>query len=191
MEEQSGAKKRKSNDLYSIVGIILVLAAVVLLIWFLLKGQTTVEGGFPDPEKTTSISCKASSSFLYPFFKYDNSNGKSTEINATFENDELRKIALIVMMNYGSVEEIEQSEANNHAAMNFSFADAGLGPDAFSSNYARLSSGLKYSISNGADDLYKGGTKYFLLEELNTSPFKMEDVMSALKKKGFTCEQNS
>lgn len=183
--------KIAKKDWVSIIGVALLLVVVALIVFFFTSEKTTISGDFSGSEKTTSINCKVSTDFSYPFFRYDNSDDKSTEINVIFSGGKLDKVTLVTILNYDNADEIITSEANNHAAMNISFADAGLGADAFSSKFSKLSSGLKYSIFSTKNGFSNGGLKYFLLEDLEDTDMKVDDVKVTLEQKGFQCVLNS
>lgn len=190
MEKTANEHKTKTTNAMYYVGLGLVGIAIVLGIIFWLKGETKTYGEFPNPESASSLNCSAIG-ISYPFFEYDNSSKRTTEINATFSGDELDKISLEYILTYESSESIVESEGINHGAMNRKFSAEGLGTDAFEATYGRLNDGLKYSIWAKSNTIYKNdaAAKYFLLENIENKPYLKTAVKNAYKQKGFKCEE--
>lgn len=174
-----------------IVAVVLVVTIVVTICILKMRGNTTTSGGFPDPESTKSLSC-TSKDFDYKFFTVDGSKKKETTMRATFSGEKLNVISFIYDLYYNSKEEIINSEAYNHAAMNISFSKSGLQPDAFGAIYKQLVSDtenmlLSTSMTAYADQIGDSGAKYFLLEDLEGN-FTLDKVRQTYRNAGFTCE---
>lgn len=177
-------EKKSKTSWFLIIGISLVLVAIVLMIYFFLQGETKVTGGWPEPEKSESLSCEVEG-LTYPLFKYDNSSKKTTKVTAIFNDDRLEKMSLVHQQYYNNSSEIEQSEAENHAAMNLRMQDEGLGPDALGMHFARLSDSLKMSLYADASEINGSTVKYFELE--GVSKYDEDTIRTAYEQKGFGC----
>ncbi|MBQ7202184.1 hypothetical protein IJS18_02240 [Candidatus Saccharibacteria bacterium] len=178
-----------------ILGVVVGVVVIVIIVLILMRGTTTTSGGYPNPESTKSLSCN-SDTFVYPFFKYDNSTKKNTTITATFENEKMNRISLTYTLFYPTKEEVVKSEAENHAAMNISFSNAGLGPDSFGANYKELVSdpsalALAMTMTTLADNIRDVGAKYFMLEDIENKDYTLNDVRSTYRSAGFRCEVNN
>lgn len=182
MKNNSGGGKTKWLIL---IGVILILIAGILLLCFLLKGEVTTSGNWPEPETTESLSCEIIG-LDYPFFEFNNSTKETTEINAVFKDDELDTISLVQKLFYDNVDSITKSEAINHASMNLSFADSNLDADAFKANYAKLSDNLKMSLFAERKELNNLSAKYFLLDEAH-GQYDRPVVETLYTTKGFSC----
>lgn len=190
MEKETKNSKLEVSHVLFYLALALVGVAIIFAIVFWLRGETKTYGDYPNPESNESLKCE-SVGFSYPFFSHDNARKRTTKINAVFGKDELKTISLIYVLNYDDVSEIESSEASNHIAMNESFYEDNLGPDSFDANYARLSDALKFTISADASKIYNGGgAKYFLLNDIEETPYSIKNVKNTYQKKGFKCEQN-
>ena len=184
-------KDHKVKKYLPIIGALLVITAVVTVCILKMMGSTTTSGGFPDPEKTKSLTC-TSKDFVYKFFDYDGSKKKEAIFRATFANNKLHAISFIYDLYYNTKEEIIHSEAYNHAAMNISFSKTGLGPDSFGAVYKQLVSDpenmlLSTTMTTYSANLGDNGSKYFLLDELD-GDYTLEKVRQTYRNEGFTCE---
>ena len=178
-----------------IFGVILGVVIIVIIFLILMKGTTTESGGYPSPESTKSLSCK-SETFIYPIYRYDYSTKKETVITATFESDYLSRISLTYTLYYPTEDQIITSEAENHAAMNISFSNAGLGPDSYGANYRQLLSdksamALAMTMTTLADNIRDVGAKYFMLNEIENKDYTLNDVRTTYRNAGFKCEVNN
>lgn len=191
METDSTEKKKKKRkvDIRDLFGVILVLVAIVLLIVFLIKGQTTVTGGFPENESVVSLTC-GSTTIKYPLF-VENSKPTKTllEIKVISNKDKIDTIGLNYQLYYNTEEAIRESRDWNHFEMNKSFDEAGLEPDALGAMYSKLDDNFKFSLFAKADELNEKTAKYFMLDE--KSDFKYNTAMKAYKAKGFICSENN
>ena len=191
MKEERNEKKMRSSHFFYYLALGLVVIAVVLGVVFWLKGETRTYGEYPSSEPSSSLVCE-SIGYNYPFFTYNYARKNTLQINVSLDKNELKTISLAYTLNYDSADEIDKSEAKNHAAMNKQFAEDELGHDQFGSNYAKLSDGVKYTIVADADEVYnKGGAKYFLLSEAGDPPFSSDAIVKAYRQKGIKCEKNN
>ena len=169
------------------IGIILVLIAIVLILWFFMHGETRL-GGEWTIEQTSSLTCEATG-IEYPFFEYDNSREKTVKINSTREDEDVKAISLIYNIKYDNEKSIIDSENLNHLAMNKKFADDGLEFDALGLKFSRFSDGLQMSLFANSDQINGKTAKYFMLDETsNISPVEIQKVYET---KGFICQRKN
>lgn len=190
MEEK---EKSKFGTLWPIFAVVLLIATVTTIILIKMNGSTISGGGFPDPESTKSLSC-TSNSFVYPFFEYDNSTKKEAVFTSTFQNDKLSNISFTYQLTYQTDEQVTESEARNHAAMNISFNKAGLSPDYFSATYAKMVSNdkvMKMTLFGSSSDITDFSAKYLLLESISDSKMTLSNVRSVYRRAGFDCKVNN
>lgn len=180
-------KKRTINWLM-LVGLALIIIAIIFFISFLMHGEVKIDGQYPEPKKSESITCEANG-LSYPFFKYDNSNEKNITIRVAFNNDELDSISLVYMLYYSDDAKIVISEAENHGAMNLKFQSEGLGPDALEAKYARLSDGMKMSLYANSKNINDISSKYFYLE--NIERYDLSSIQTLYQGLGFNCKLNT
>ena len=180
---------KKLIDWMSLIGGILVGAAIVLLIWFLLRGETRVEGEYAQVEKTESLSCEING-LVYPFFDYDNSISKTMSTNVIFEDNLLSSISLTYTLYYSDSNAITDSENLNHAAMNINFGKDKLGADVLGLKFSFFPEGLQFSLYSNKDDINSVTTKYFMLDDVKNN-YSMSNVLQNYESKGFVCKNNN
>lgn len=190
MEEKSPTKKKKKSKTNwpATIGITLVLmvAAIAVCVTLSMQGKTKVTDNTAGPETSEALTCEVEG-VVYPFFKYDESEKKTTKINAIFQDGVMSTISLIYSLYYNNSEQIVKSEAENHAALNLKMQNEGLGPDAFDANYAKLKDRLKLSLYAEAKKLNINTVKYFELDWVESGKYNMATVQANYEDRGFKC----
>lgn len=167
------------------LGIVLILVSIISIIWFFLSGQTIVTGDFDKNEYSTSLTCVAEN-LSYPYFKYDNTIKKETEIKAIFNNDnKIDSISLTQKMYYENADAAKGSEASNHASMNESFSSL-LGPDALNVNYYVNDGVMRMSLYASKKEYSINSRKYFLIDAASET---LDSIEKNYTNKGFGCEK--
>ncbi|MBP5513154.1 hypothetical protein J6X73_03295 [Candidatus Saccharibacteria bacterium] len=168
-----------------ILVVSLFFACVAIVLFLSITGQRkTTLGSNGEVEHVRSLTCE-SDDFLYPYLKFDESDKKEFRIIVTFNGDEIRAISLQQMLYYNSDELIVGSEAENHAAINLSFAGDGLMADAFRANFAKLSDGLRISLYGMGEQMGNEFKKYFLLDTVNDA--NHENILQNYEAMGLKC----
>ena len=188
MDGTNKTKKRIGSEVFVAIGMFLVIVAVVLLLAFFLRGQTTVSGENPDVKSTISLNC-VSDDYKYDFFPYDNSDNKNLKIDIIFENEKVSSASLVYMLYYQDVESITESDAENHASMNINFSKDGLEADALNANFSKLSDGLKMSLYANIEDINDVTSKYFLLDYFDKG-YTIKNIQRIYESKGLICKSN-
>ena len=188
-------KTRSLKKYWPVFAVTLGVVVIIIVLIMLMNGSTTTSGGGSSSEATRSLAC-TSESFDYPIYTYDYSTKKETVITATFNDDRLNRISLTHTLYYSSEEQIERSEAVNHAAMNISFANNNLEPDSFGANYRTLVSdpsalSLAMTMTTQADNIREEGAKYFMLQDVTNKDYTLEDLRTTYRNAGFKCEVNN
>lgn len=176
----------KKNIKVTPIIIIAVCVAIIIALFFMLKGSTTTSGKYPEDVVSTSLSCSKNDAF-YPFFDYDNADSKEIKINATFNQDIIESISLIARLYYSSSDKIVSSEAVNHAAMNKSFGFA-LGPDALGASYAKLKDAFKMSLFAEKKDINADSARFLLISPDPELPQTMSDYRKNYEQQGYVCK---
>lgn len=173
-------------DAFKIIGIVLFLIAIVLVAWFFMYGERTVTGNFNEDSKETTMACKGND-LVYPFFGDDSSVPSTTAVNAIFDTDGVRSIALSHTMRYNDEAEASAKTALHNAAMNISFGENGFNADAFSATYTINKNEARVNLYATKSQLSDISAKYFLLEDFSiASPASQYEEY--YQKYGFKCE---
>lgn len=193
MEQSSPGKvgKTRQNDIINwlliSVLIIISIAVVLLILFFLFGGKTNITGNWRDDEATESIIC--SGDISYPFFTYENTDRKEIKINASFSDEKMQTISLVYKMYYNSDDEINRSANLNHAAMNRNFGKDGLTADAYNATYNLLNNAMQMSIYSDVNDFNALSAKYFLLSDISSSEYTRASVRKIYENKGLMCKK--
>ena len=180
--------KKKSN-LLTVLSFSLCIFAVLVFFVFMMQGKTTTSGGYPENTKDGSIICN-NNGLDYPFFRYDESIKKDTEITALFNDENLKSISLRYTLSYSNESLATTSEAQNHAAMNINFGNNQLEADAFSARYSKNGNKMIMNLYASQSDLKTtNGNRYFLLDNLSIDS-SIEQYKDYYEKQGFICKIN-
>lgn len=183
--EESHANKRNTGWLLP-VGLILLISIILLVIWIMMQGKTTIVGDTPGAEKSKAVTCTIEN-MDYPFFDYTEADKKTATIKAVFTKDNIDSISLTYKMNYDNKEAVKNSEALNHAAMNNSFGSV-LGPDALGATYSTANKAFQMTLYASKSDLNENSRKYFLME----APLKgLKEYKTHYENNGFECVEKT
>lgn len=177
--------KKERSSWFATIGIVLFLFAGIFLAWYLSVGEIVITNSRGDVERAHMLSCE-SEMVSYPFFTYDKAEGRLLKIDAIFENDKLARISLYYKLDYNDASQIQESEVNNHIAMNNAFKEDGLVVDSFGANYSKFFDGLQLSLYAESKDLNGVKEKYFLLDGLSGN-YWLDEVKQQMNKMGFDC----
>lgn len=187
MEEENRKTTRPAVN-WPLVGLILVFVAIFGFILFLQNGETVVTGEFDKPEKRESLACEAKN-IPYSVFDYDNAKEKSLKISITFSDNSFDSASLIYWLEYDDEEELEYSEARNHAVMNQKFDADGMSPDSLNAKYSVIDSGMQFSIFVSGDDINNKILKYFLLDKvIDSKAITLEKIAKIYNEAGLNCD---
>ena len=182
----------KAKKVTGIILTIAVLAACVAIVIMLTRGETKTSGNNPANVTGQSLVCE-SDSIRYPITEYDNSQTKDFKIIANFYDDELSSISLTYALYYNNTEQINASEAFNHADMNISFSKDGLSADAFNAHYSKMEDSMKMTLYATKNDLTVVAAKYFMINAHNKEdlPDKPSEFQKNYETRGLICEINN
>lgn len=166
-----------------VIGLTVFIVALIIILG---KGKTTITGEYPTNVSDDSLVCSADG-LKYPFFTYDESNKKTTEIRILFSRDAIKSISLTHTLFYDDMTNVIGSEAHNHAALGKSFANDGLGVDEFNAVYTKFDDRMQMNLYATNAQLNDVSMKYFML---NTKEFLIgiDDFQRAYQNYGFRCE---
>lgn len=179
--------KNKTNWML-IVGIGLLVASAVFVLWFLMRGETKVEGAYPGDVKETSLACE-SYNISYPIFTLDDATERRTNIKVLFDDGKIKSISLVYALYYNNLEASRMSESHNHADMNISFGHDGLSADEFSATYSVQSDKMIMTLYAKKKEFSPVATKYFLAEGLNADS-SLGDFIDYYTGFGFKCSES-
>ena len=181
-------KLRLKNNTYLIIGSVLLVIAVLLILWFLLKGETKVAGGWTIDEKKDSLVCEIFNK-KYPLFEYTNDDSNNTRINVVFSSKNIDSISLTHTQYLDSERKKTDSYNINNGAMSSQFGSDGLSARDYGLNFSKFDGGLQMSIFVNNGNFGPRSAKYFLLDGLNS--FDSASVERKYEDQGFKCIINN
>ena len=176
-------KKKANSGLLIGCGVVLIVIAICMIVWFLLRGEEKVSGGFPEAETSKILSCE-SSAVEYPLFSYANVVNKNLKIYAIYSGNNLSSISLKHELVYGNNQNATHGETINHSAMNISFSDAGLPIDTLRSNYSLIDNVFTMTLYGRGSDVTDSTKKYLMI---NGSVGSIESLSRQYTALGLKC----
>ena len=182
--------KKTTGIIISIVIILAIIICTIILI-LLMHGETKTAGENPSNVTSESLVCK-SSSVDYPIFTYDHAKSKELKITANFYNDKVNALSLAYTLYYDNAEQIEASEAVNHADMNFSFANNGFDADYLNAHYSKMDDAMVMNLYATGKEITTTTAKYFVIkmEDQTSVPNTLAEYRKNYRAQGFNCEVN-
>lgn len=182
MKNEPDNKKMNKNWLL-LVGVILVIGIVVLLLWFLMRGEIKTAGDWPEDETTESLSCVVEK-LTYKFFKSNNIID-NIRINVVFNNNKINSISLVTKTTYPDNDTTRAISDGHEGDMNLSFYDNGMDSYSLGATYSVDNNFAQISLYATSSELNDVSIQYFMLDTL---PKNIDEYKKAYANQGFTCE---
>lgn len=190
MSDKSVKRKKAERIALMAMGGVLLVIAMVLLVIFLIRGQTKIQGGNPEPVGSTALSCESSIT-KYPFFEDDNATARNLRVNAILENDKVKSISLFYKLTYKTESRAAKEKDLLRAAISTALQNSGVGVNVINDTY--VSDGTELTMN-----LYLNGSKldevtegYFMLDNTSGAEYNMVNLQKMLAAKGLKCVENS
>lgn len=179
--------RRNGSGWLRVLGAILIVVAFILMVWFLVRGQTSVSISNPEDIAVQSLNCTLSG-VKYPMATYDGSVDKKITINAVFENSKIDSISLVYLLNYDDPSLPKKSETVNHAKMNEAFSESGIRGDTLSANYSYDTEYFRLSLYARGGAYGYNTARFFMLDAALSS---MDEIKANYEKQGFSCVEKN
>lgn len=166
-----------------VAGIGLIILAVILLILFLLQGDTKYSEGEGSASVTASITCTDQDA-VYPFRTAP--GGGVMKIHAIIDDDKMKTVSLVYRLYYDDHSVIEGQTTRLNADMNRAFHESGLGADALNVTYSSFDDSVQMTLYAHDEDINNNTAKFFLLEDAS-GDYKKDEIMRIYDEKGFDC----
>ena len=176
-----------------VFGVLFAFALVALIIFWLLRGRTTVTGQFPANIVSRALVCEQSGK-AYSKTLIGEDVPKHLKVNLVFAGeDALRTLSLIYTTNHSSPRAAEIAEAWAHAEFNRNLYASGYNAEKFTAKFAIFDSDLILTLYASAGELDETSAPYFLLDFSNSAsaPKTLADFRAFYESAGFTCSTNN
>ncbi len=170
-----------------LIGILLIVTSAVFFVWFLLSGEVTVTGSYPDPETSNSITCTGTD-IIYPYFITDGVYKTTIQTSATFEHDKLSTISLAYSMYYNNPGDISRYITVNQAGLNIATQADGLGANIFNIHFNELKDHAEARLYAEAKDISHRSAKYLMLNSaINYETYSKSVIEQIYTRQGLDC----
>ena len=166
-----------------VTGAGLCVLAIILLVIFLLQGETKYSDSEGSTIKTQSITC-VGNNITYPF---QTAPGNGTvKIHAILNDDKLKSISLVYELHYSDPKIVEQETTKLNADMNRAFGENGLGADTLGATYSPLIDSVQMTLYADRKSLNSNSAKFFLLEE-SSGDYRKDEILQIYGDKNLDC----
>ena len=179
------SEKRNINWILILCAGLLLVLAVVLIILFLIQGETTYTASSGDVEVTQSVTCK-SSELAYPFLPSNGENSHELEVSVVISKDKLESAYLTYKQSFGTNERAERASDTNSVAIAKAFAEDNIGYESLGKKISTLTKASQLSLYANRNELNAITAKYFLLDGLAGS-YSVNSITKAYNGKGLDC----
>lgn len=188
-QPKSKSKKHRSNLPVQFGVFLIVLAVIIVVLVFLLRGRETTTGEFPNPVTNEALTCKKNS---VAYTKISTLGSKSQEIAVTMifnGTTSLNKISLDYTLKFDSaaaatdsIKATAQEQFTNYLSIDkFSFTE-------FNNKFSLIKDKLLVSLYGDSTDLESSArASYFMLDTKKSTPKTLEDFRKAYEKQSFKC----
>ena len=168
----------------------LVLALIIVVILWLLRGKTTTSGQYPENVKNESLACE-SKTIIYEKTNSVNSDDKDLKFSMVFAGKEsLSSASLKYTLRFQSYEAAHSAEAISHAQFNLALQALGYDASKFNNKFSILDNELVITLSLSSDKSLDDTTRsYFLVDYIKDDqlPKTLAEYKSNYEKQGFSC----
>lgn len=186
-------EKRRHNNTtsyFAVIGIILILIAGMFLLWFFLRGEVRVSGGYPDDEISRSILCKIEN-LEYPFGDltgYARPKDSSIDVNAIFNNEQIKTVSLVYKMNFANSENVAGIKSGLSFSVKKNMSLDGLDSSKLGVDFISYDDVVRMNMYANVEELEDADArKYFLIDE---APLNEKSYVENYEKQGFRCIEN-
>ena len=190
---RKGGKLSKNNGKNQLwIGLVLVLAAVVLIVVVVInamKGEATGDVKIGGEAKVTGIVCKSTAS-LHPALASVQANSYVNTITANFRDDKLSSISLLYEGDYGTAKNAESAETYARSDYNDVLIKRyGEDIEIFSSNFSVDGTKMQFvQTTRDIGRINNNTVEYFLLDRGTNIAKSLNGLKEQYEAKGFTCE---
>ena len=187
--EQKTLKNQNKKALLCLIGIILLVVAAIMLILYFLRGETSIDNSGGDYDAVQSITCEGNN-VDYPLIKSISSESNYLKIIIVTDKDKLKTVSLTRTIIGVDGSNVENSRAKVRYEMNKHFDSDNLSPDSFSVTYSSVDDGFQVRLFAELKDLNGMTYKYFLLENAGGN-LKKDNITKIYNEKGLNCVINN
>lgn len=187
-----GEKKRTINT----IGIILLIfAAIIVLIFFILfNGRETYTSDDRGSDAYLALDCKTGA-IDEAFFTSSTVNTISNHLKVTFNKDGVDKIFYSFEGVYRSEGDAEQDNAVLHARYNKHMSEYGIYPEVLTPTFSTVNTKLTINLyAKNRDVITRGIGTLFFIDDDNLESFlkySRDQVADYYKDKGFSCKKQN
>lgn len=184
-------KPKGNHKAIKLVSFLLVLAIIIIVIIWLLRGKTTTSGKYPEDVRNESFTCEGDGVAYQILGELPNTK-KNLKISGIFKGGEsLKSLSIIYTLYYDNYDEVVASEAVRHADMNFALSAAGFSPSKFNYKFSRFDSYLTLQLYATTNDIDEIAAPFLMIDtndELKVDVATLDEYVSNYEAKGLSCK---
>ncbi len=184
------SKEKKNHKILKLVSFLLFLAIIAVIIIWLLHGNTTTSGQYPENIRNESLVCE-SNDITYEKVSRVNSDNKELKISMVFVgSDTLSSGSLKYTLKYSSYGEAHDAEAISHAQFNLGLQRLGYDSSKFNNKFSTIDNELVITLNFSAKSEIDDTTRSYLLLNYDSNdklPSTLPEYRQNYEQQGFAC----
>lgn len=189
-KEKKEKPEKKNHKGLKLVAFLTLIATIIIVVLWLLRGKTTISGQYPANVRNESLICE-SNSITYEKVNNVNSDNKELKISMVFNDvNTLSSASLKYVLHFASSQEVHDADAISHAQFNIALQNLGYDSGKFNNKFSEIDNDLvitlNLSSSKGLDDVTRS---YFLIEYTKDGklPKTLSEYQKNYESQGFSC----
>lgn len=184
-KEQKGSESGDNKRFLKLTGFLIFLLVIGGIIFWFLRGKTTVSGDFPANIGAESLTCSKENA-IYEKINYAGGDKKHARITAIFDGSEtLRTLSFNYSLIFSSDTEVKAAEGTAHYSFARYLADDGLDFTEFENKFSIIGNELIISLFVEQAGINNKSAPYFMLEDVPTDT--LSGYRDSYESLGFSC----
>lgn len=184
-------KDKKNNGWVKWVITLIIIAAIVILLWFLLRGKEDYITNDVNEVNISSLECAAAGDAVEgAFFTSVSAETTRHELKSTFREDKIDNMSYSFYATYESEAQTETAEANLHGQYNKYMGEKSMSQQSLNPNFSNLGDELKISLYTERSKMNNLMANFFFIdmdEFQKLGSYTLKDLEKIYENKGFSC----
>ena len=193
-KEKVESMKEENPKTFRVICLLFFLAVIIITIIWLLHGETTTTGQYPENERSEYLECTANN-IIYEKVAEVDSDKKELKISMNFSDadNNFTSASLKYTLLYDTESEAYSAEALSHAQFNIGLVSLGYESGKFNNKFTLMGNKLMITLGlTSSKDITDATKEYLLIDEITEGilPSSLNEYRSNYEAQGFNCKSS-